>query len=102
MSVIPFTRKMCAPFQAPRPGHLLSAFVLYMAKEARHVEVTPKRSSNGWRNGCRRARQRPERSITIETSWAWRPWSSKETNGALAWRGAEDAQRIDARQALLA
>src|SRR5690606_120127 len=55
-----------------------SALVLYMAKEARQVEVTPKRLSSGCAQCVPARTATPARSITIETACAWMPRSSNE------------------------
>src|SRR5690606_22365035 len=56
-----------------------SANVLYMANEARQVEVTPNRLSSGCAQCVPARTATPARSITIETSCAWMPRSSNET-----------------------
>src|SRR5690606_13237574 len=47
-----------------------SALVLYMANEARHVEVTPNLFSSGWAQCVPARTATPERSMTIDTSCA--------------------------------
>ena len=56
-----------------------SARVLYMAKEARQVAVTPKRCSSGWVQWVPARTATPARSITVATSWACAPSMLKET-----------------------
>ncbi len=78
-----------------------SSGVLYRAKEARQVEVTPKRASSGLAQWVPARTATPERSIIVATSCGMRALHLEGDDRALVRRVAEDAQRVDAAQPLM-
>src|SRR5689334_418600 len=60
-----------------------SSRVLYIPNEALHVAVTLNRSKSGITQWVPARTAMPWRSITVATSWAWAPFSSKEITGPL-------------------
>src|SRR5262249_12804040 len=60
-----------------------SSRVLYMPNEARQVAVTLNRSKSGITQWVPARTAMPWRSITVATSWACAPLSSKEITGPL-------------------
>src|SRR5659263_37137 len=61
-----------------------SSLVLYIANEARHVAVSPKRASNGITQWVPARTATPARSMMVATSCGCAPLISKETIGPLS------------------
>src|SRR5262245_32552581 len=80
---VPQAKKSCALISASASAST-SALVLYMAKEARQVAVTPSRCISGWAQWWPARTATPERSIMVEMSCGCRPSMPKATMAPLS------------------